>query len=245
GRRGVPLLGLIPIFGRLFATPTKSDDNSDIVITVTPRVLRAPTITPEDLEMRDSGTLSSPASQSLEALVIEADREDQLASARQLPTNASVQLPTPLPNLIDPEPPTFVPAPAALTTTASTNTSANTNMTAANMTTTGNTSAPGTTQPADNRTPPSSTRFAPAALTTGASRDISLIVPTLNTNAPQAAPAMLRNQPATVPKVENRIASDVPVEPSEQAASTGAALLLVSYQPEMSVWPKQRLLILV
>ena len=245
GRRGVPVLGLIPLFGRLFATPTKSDSDSDIVITVTPRVLRAPTITPEDLEERDSGTLSSPASQSLEALVIEADREDQLASARQLPTNAAVQIPTPLPNLIDPEPPTFVPAPAALTTTASTNTSANTNMTAANMTTTGNTSAPSTTQPADNRTPSSSTRFAPAALTTGASRDISLVVPTLNTNAPQAAPAMLRNQPATVPTVENRIASAVPVAPSEQAASTGAALLLVSNQPEMRVGQKQRLMILV
>jgi len=251
GRRGVPVLGLIPLLGRLFATPTKSDSDSDIVITVTPRVLRAPTITPEDLEMRDSGTLSSPASQSLEALVVEADREDQLASARQLPTNASVQLPAPLPNLTDPEPPTFVPAPAALTTTASNNnTSANTN------TTTGNTSAQSTAQPADNRTPSNLMPLAPAALTNGANRDISLVVPALNTGAAQpvpavnntsaqVVPALLTNQPATVPAVENRTASAGPVASADQAASSGAALLLVTNQPEMRVGQKQRLMILV
>ncbi|HZG51202.1 MAG TPA: secretin N-terminal domain-containing protein, partial [Pyrinomonadaceae bacterium] len=68
GRRGVPLLGLIPILGRLFSTPTRNDVNSDIVITVTPRVLRAPTVSPGDIDQRPSGTLQSPVSESLEAM---------------------------------------------------------------------------------------------------------------------------------------------------------------------------------
>jgi general secretion pathway protein D len=95
GRQGIPLLGLIPVLGRLFSTPTRNDINSDIVITVTPRVLRAPTVEPSDLEERKSGTLQSPVSESLEALLVQADREDQLAAARQLPKDVSLQVPTP------------------------------------------------------------------------------------------------------------------------------------------------------
>jgi len=93
GRRGVPLLGLIPVLGRLFSTPTRNDINSDIVITVTPRVLRAPTVVPADLEQRPSGTLQAPVSESLEALLVQADREDQLAAARQLPRDVAIQMP--------------------------------------------------------------------------------------------------------------------------------------------------------
>jgi general secretion pathway protein D len=93
GRRGVPLLGLIPILGRLFSTPTRNDVNSDIVITVTPRVLRAPTVSPGDIDQRPSGTLQAPVSESLEAMLVTADREDQLAAARQLPKNVAIQMP--------------------------------------------------------------------------------------------------------------------------------------------------------
>ncbi|HLL72141.1 MAG TPA: secretin N-terminal domain-containing protein, partial [Pyrinomonadaceae bacterium] len=95
GRQGIPLLGLIPVLGRLFSTPTRNDVNSDIVITVTPRVLRAPTVNPGDLDQRPSGTLQSPVSESLEALLVQADREDQLAAARQLPKDVSLQVATP------------------------------------------------------------------------------------------------------------------------------------------------------
>lgn len=93
GRRGLPLLGLIPVLGRLFTAPTRDNRQVDIVIAVTPRVLRAPTVTPRDEEMRPSGTLQSPTTGSLEAMIIESDREDQLASARRLPRNAVVNLP--------------------------------------------------------------------------------------------------------------------------------------------------------
>jgi general secretion pathway protein D len=100
GRKGLPLLGLIPVLGRLFTAPTRDDRQVDIVIAVTPRVLRAPTVTPRDEEMRPSGTLQSPTTGSLEAMIIESDREDQLAAARRLPRNAIVNLP-------DVEPPPF------------------------------------------------------------------------------------------------------------------------------------------
>ncbi|HYG11416.1 MAG TPA: secretin N-terminal domain-containing protein [Pyrinomonadaceae bacterium] len=93
GRRGIPLLGLIPVLGRLFSTPTRSDVNSDIVITVTPRVLRAPTVEPSDINQRPSGTLQAPVSESLEAMLVVADREDQLAAARQLPKDVAIQMP--------------------------------------------------------------------------------------------------------------------------------------------------------
>jgi general secretion pathway protein D len=108
GRRGLPILGLIPILGRLFTSPTRNNNQIDIVIAVTPRVLRAPTVTPADEKERDSGTLSTPTSGSLEAMVRESEREDQLANARRLPTNVVVQLP-------DAEPqPAYVPAPQSM-----------------------------------------------------------------------------------------------------------------------------------
>ena len=69
GRRGLPILGLIPVLGRLFTAPTRDDRRIDIVIAVTPRVLRAPAITPRDEEMRPSGTLQSPTTGTLEAML--------------------------------------------------------------------------------------------------------------------------------------------------------------------------------
>jgi general secretion pathway protein D len=111
GRRGLPLLGLIPVLGRLFTAPTRNNTQVDIVIAVTPRVLRAPAITPNDERERPSGTLQTPTNSSLEAMVQEVDREDQLAAARRIPTNVVVQLPDAEP------PPAYVPAPKALMTT--------------------------------------------------------------------------------------------------------------------------------
>jgi general secretion pathway protein D len=93
GRQGLPFLGGLPILGRLFTSPTKDNRTIDIVISVTPRVLRAPAVTPRDEEMRPSGTLQSPTTGSLAEMMREADREDQIAAARTLPRNVSLQLP--------------------------------------------------------------------------------------------------------------------------------------------------------
>ena len=93
GREGLPLLGLIPIIGRLFTAPTKDNRQVDIVIAVTPRVIRAPAILPEDLIERPTGSLATPTSGSLEALIVQEEIEEQLAAARRVPNVAKVQLP--------------------------------------------------------------------------------------------------------------------------------------------------------
>lgn len=102
GRKGLPILGLVPVLGRLFTAPTHDDRQVDIVIAVTPRVLRAPAVTPRDEEMRQSGTLQSPTTGSIATLLSEAERDEQIAAARQIPKEVAVQLPD--------APPTYVPA---------------------------------------------------------------------------------------------------------------------------------------
>lgn len=93
GRQGLPLLGLIPIIGRLFTAPTRDNRQVDIVIAVTPRVIRAPAILPEDEIERPTGSLAVPTNSSLEAMIIQEERDEMLAAARNLPTTAVVQLP--------------------------------------------------------------------------------------------------------------------------------------------------------
>jgi general secretion pathway protein D len=96
GRQGLPILGLIPIIGRLFTAPRKDNRQTDIVIAITPRVIRAPAILPEDLEERPTGSLAVPTSGSLEAMIIQDEIDEQLAMNRQrrrTNTNADVQLP--------------------------------------------------------------------------------------------------------------------------------------------------------
>jgi general secretion pathway protein D len=95
GRQGLPILGLIPVLGRLFTSPTNDNRRIDIVIAVTPRVLRAPAVTPRDLEMRPSGTLQSPTTGSLEAMLREADQEDRLAAAQLEKRNATARATAP------------------------------------------------------------------------------------------------------------------------------------------------------
>lgn len=93
GRQGLPFLGGLPFVGRLFSSPTRNNRRVDIVIAVTPRVLRAPALTPRDEEMRPSGTLQSPTTGSLEAMLRENYREEQILAARRIPKEVNVQLP--------------------------------------------------------------------------------------------------------------------------------------------------------
>ncbi|HLM56517.1 MAG TPA: secretin N-terminal domain-containing protein [Pyrinomonadaceae bacterium] len=93
GRQGLPLLGLLPILGRAFTAPRNSNSHTDIVIAVTPHVMRAPSVTPQDEQMRPSGTLQTPTSETLEAMLQETYREEQFAAARSIPRDARVELP--------------------------------------------------------------------------------------------------------------------------------------------------------
>ncbi|HEX8198015.1 MAG TPA: secretin N-terminal domain-containing protein [Pyrinomonadaceae bacterium] len=93
GRQGLPLLGLIPILGRFFTAPVKNNNQTDIVIAVTPRVLRAPAILPEDEYEQPTGSIAVPTNSSLSDMINRENQEDQLAAARRLTNNVSVQLP--------------------------------------------------------------------------------------------------------------------------------------------------------
>ncbi|HEX3101504.1 MAG TPA: hypothetical protein VHQ01_06930, partial [Pyrinomonadaceae bacterium] len=93
GKEGLPFLGLIPIIGRLFTAPTHNNTQIDIVIAVTPRVIRAPAILPEDEAERATGSLATPTNSSLEAMIVEEDNNDLLAAARKVPNKTEVQLP--------------------------------------------------------------------------------------------------------------------------------------------------------
>jgi general secretion pathway protein D len=93
GRQGLPVLGGLPLVGRLFSSPTRENRQVDIVIAVTPRVLRAPAVTPRDLIDRPSGTLSNPTLGTIATVIAEADREDQIAAARKVARNVTVQVP--------------------------------------------------------------------------------------------------------------------------------------------------------
>jgi general secretion pathway protein D len=176
GRSGIPLLGLIPIFGRLFSTPRRDNSQTDVVIAVTPRVLRAPAVTPRDEEMRQSGTLQTPTTGSLEALLQDAEREDQLAAASAAarrppaavaPTNVTVHLP-------DAEQPTYVPAPRALADTSAS---------------TSGTTAQNSTAMTGTAAPPTPVQIPPATTATNQTQTVAnslsnTVAPVANGSAP-------------------------------------------------------------
>jgi general secretion pathway protein D len=103
GKQGLPFLGLIPILGRLFTAPTRDNRQIDIVIAVTPRVIRAPAILPEDEVERDTGSVAVPTNNSLEAMIIDEERNELLAAARRVPNDAVVQLPDQTPQYVKTE----------------------------------------------------------------------------------------------------------------------------------------------
>jgi general secretion pathway protein D len=75
--KGLPLIGLIPILGRFFATPETDNKQSDVVITVTPHILRRADIREEDHLARGAGTSADPGTQlTLEQILFMADQAD-------------------------------------------------------------------------------------------------------------------------------------------------------------------------
>src|SRR5579885_586028 len=215
GRQGLPLVGLIPILGRLFTAPNKNDQQSDIVITMTPRVLRAPEITPEDLKPTDTGTMQTPQSPSLEAMLKEADKEDQYARLRSLPTNQNVQLPAQAG-----EEYSFAPAPKALAGDAA-NAPTN-NATAANATVA---SSPGASNAAN-------------VTANGANTGTPIVVNANLTTATVARPAVLDNSNAPAPS--NAVATDAQTKlaPANAVATGAASSTTAQPKPADSPAPK-------
>lgn len=47
-RAGIPVLGMLPLIGRLFSTPRQESRQSDVIITVTPHIIRSAGITKDN-----------------------------------------------------------------------------------------------------------------------------------------------------------------------------------------------------
>src|SRR5262249_48308829 len=74
--KGLPLIGLIPILGRFFTTPDNQNNQSDVVITVTPHILRSAEVTTDDHLTLDVGPEQNPRRQlTIEQILYMADRE--------------------------------------------------------------------------------------------------------------------------------------------------------------------------
>jgi general secretion pathway protein D len=265
GRRGVPLLGLIPVLGRLFSTPTRNDVNSDIVITVTPRVLRAPTVSPGDIDQRPSGTLQSPVSESLEALLVQADREDQLAAARALPKDVAIQMPaapakgaeTTTTTAADTQH-AYAPAPKALMgatpdiPVGSINNAAAVNnanpVTGAATTQASSQPAPaGLTGATASAFVPVSNSGANASPVPAANVKAVAVEKTVAGATTDAKPALPVEKTATPPaaKVDAAAATTPATSPLAVVTGSGTLLYVLSGQKEMRVGEKQRLMLLV
>lgn len=107
GVKGIPIIGLIPILGRFFATPSTTDRQSDVVITVTPHILRRADIREEDHYARAAGDLTNPTPQlKIAQILYIADQEDAqqapIADAGPPPaeTRPVVQPPAPQTNMV-------------------------------------------------------------------------------------------------------------------------------------------------
>jgi len=200
GRQGLPILGGLPVIGRLFTSPTKENRQVDIVIAVTPRVLRAPSLTPRDDEMRPSGTLQAPTTGSLEAMLRETERDEQIAAARRIPKQVNIQLPD--------APATYEPA----------RTDATQQTVAANKTEAANSA------PAGNSTQNNGQVSAPAqTVTTQTAAPTRTDVALQTDAAPQPKSAALTNvqSPATEPKTDVAAAVKSLVSSPTDVSTTG------------------------
>lgn len=211
GRSGLPVLGGLPFIGRFFTSPTKENRQVDIVIAVTPRVLRAPSLTPRDEEMRPSGTLQAPTTGSLEAMLRETEREEQIAAARRIPKQVVIQLP-------DRPMETYEPAKTDGTDQATV---------ATNKTEQSNTA------PTSNGTDNGATNTTPAqTLSTQPAESSKANVALQNEGVPQPKPAVISNTPAAAEQK-----TDVTTALKSLVSDTGVSTTSLKAKQDVSVTP--------
>ena len=92
-RASIPVIGMVPILGRLFSTPRENSNLTDIIITVTPHIIRSPNLQPQDFKARMGGNFLTGVSLSIEDILLNAqsedDRERQLRGGSSLNAYAS------------------------------------------------------------------------------------------------------------------------------------------------------------
>ncbi len=95
-RTSIPVIGMVPILGRLFSTPRENSNLTDIIITVTPHIIRSPNLQPQDFKARLGGNFLTGVSLSIEDILQAAqaddDRERQLRGGSSLNAYASPSL---------------------------------------------------------------------------------------------------------------------------------------------------------
>ncbi len=212
GRSGLPVLSGLPFIGRFFTSPTKENRQVDIVIAVTPRVLRAPSLTPRDEEMRPSGTLQAPTTGSLEAMLRETEREEQIAAARRIPNKVTIQLP-------DRPVTTYEPAKSDGTDQANvaTNKTEQSNTAAANN---------GTDNGATNSTP---AQTAATQATDSSRTNVAL----QNDGVPQPKSAVISNTPAAPAEQKTDVTSAL----KSLVSDTGVSTTSLKARQDVSVTP--------
>jgi general secretion pathway protein D len=95
-RASIPVLGMLPILGRFFTAPKQTSDLRDIIITVTPHIIRSAALDQEDHLARQGGSQQSGLTQSVEEVVRRAQLEDE--RDRRLSAAAQPVPPSALPN---------------------------------------------------------------------------------------------------------------------------------------------------
>ncbi|MEW6129906.1 MAG: secretin N-terminal domain-containing protein [Acidobacteriota bacterium] len=98
--KGIPVIGLIPILGRFFSTPDTKNSQNDVVITVTPHVLRRADIKEDDHFAINSGYAQDPSAQlSIQQIIDLADMIDaQQSQVAGSPTTPQMQPSQPITN---------------------------------------------------------------------------------------------------------------------------------------------------
>lgn len=95
GRQGLPLVSLLPVVGRFFTIPRQSRKLVDVVITVTPYILRAPVYDDDDHIAVPAGTSTAPDRQiSIEEIVYRAELDEAAAAAPAIATTGASPPPT-------------------------------------------------------------------------------------------------------------------------------------------------------
>ncbi len=88
-RSGIPVLGMLPLVGRLFATPRQETRQTDVIITVTPHIVRSAGITADDYLARIGPPQTGGMNQSIEDVInraqVEEEQEQRLIAEQRSP----------------------------------------------------------------------------------------------------------------------------------------------------------------
>jgi general secretion pathway protein D len=100
-RASIPVLGMLPLVGRLFTTPRQESRQSDVIITVTPHIIRSAGITPKDYLAITGPPQQGFLNQSVEDVVNRAQAEEEQERrliAQQNQTGVPLDNPVAAPN---------------------------------------------------------------------------------------------------------------------------------------------------